>query len=270
MSGLRCSPQWSSSRAGRRRGGMPALLESRRRQVAQGRVTTFRVVVAEVFAQFLLRFGTSPEVLAVDALDLDRAVGRFHRRVATGFAPSPEGSRNSASLVFPAVALATHGNGNPARLQDLAIAVGSVLRTTIGVMHPARRRVAPAQGDPQCGQRQLLRQSRHPRFQFALWLSGRRLGRRLPLAHSAQFANVFADISDDRATAGMLRPPSVTCCTAAVRNSGVSLRFTFFLSTLHRVNLPSLVASASWVADQFAATTSRRDVFQARDPVADR
>ena len=39
-------------------------------------------------------------------------------------------------------------------------------------------------------------------------------------ARNTQFANVFADISNDRATAGMLRPPSLTCCTAAFRNSG--------------------------------------------------
>jgi hypothetical protein len=37
-------------------------------------------------------------------------------------------------------------------------------------------------------------------------------------ARNTQFANVFADI---RATAGMLRPPSATCFTAAARNSGV-------------------------------------------------
>jgi hypothetical protein len=40
-------------------------------------------------------------------------------------------------------------------------------------------------------------------------------------ARNTQFANVFADISSDRATAGMLRPLSVTCFTAAARNSGV-------------------------------------------------
>ncbi|MCM8636431.1 MAG: hypothetical protein NFW15_10880, partial [Candidatus Accumulibacter sp.] len=38
-------------------------------------------------------------------------------------------------------------------------------------------------------------------------------------ARPTQFANVFADISNDRATAGTLRPPSTTCCTAAFRNS---------------------------------------------------
>jgi hypothetical protein len=38
---------------------------------------------------------------------------------------------------------------------------------------------------------------------------------------NTQFANVFADISNDRATVGMLRRPSTTCCTAAARNSGV-------------------------------------------------
>ena len=39
-------------------------------------------------------------------------------------------------------------------------------------------------------------------------------------ARATQFANVFADISNDRATAGSLRPPSTTCCTDAFRNSG--------------------------------------------------
>ena len=40
------------------------------------------------------------------ALDLDRAVGRFHRRVV------------------PAVAVAAHGNGDSARLENLAIVAG--------------------------------------------------------------------------------------------------------------------------------------------------
>jgi hypothetical protein len=40
-------------------------------------------------------------------------------------------------------------------------------------------------------------------------------------ARKTQLANVFADISNDRATVGTLRRPSVTCCTAAARNSGV-------------------------------------------------
>ena len=40
-------------------------------------------------------------------------------------------------------------------------------------------------------------------------------------ARKTQFANVFADISSDRATAPMLRPPSVTWLTAAARNSSV-------------------------------------------------
>jgi len=43
-------------------------------------------------------------------------------------------------------------------------------------------------------------------------------------ARPTQFANVFADLSNDlssdRATAGTLCPPSTTCCTAAFRNSG--------------------------------------------------
>jgi len=65
-------------------------------------------------------------------------------------------------------------------------------------------------------------------------------------ARNTQFANVFPDLSNHRATAGMLRPPSVTCCTAAARNFGVSLRFTRFISNLHKFNLTCLVASVFW------------------------
>ena len=108
-------------------------------------------------ARFCLRgLGTRTEVLAVHALDLERAIDRFHRRIVPGFALSPEGSRNGASLVFPAVAWATPGDGDPARLRGLALVTGRVLRTAIGVMYQTGRRVTPAQGDVQCGQRQRL------------------------------------------------------------------------------------------------------------------
>ncbi|MDS4076698.1 MAG: hypothetical protein RKO68_12185 [Candidatus Accumulibacter sp.] len=56
-----------------------------------------------------------------------------------------------------------------------------------------------------------------PRADTAVGASSRR-------ARPTEFANVFADLSNDlssdRATAGTLCPPSTTCCTAAFRNSG--------------------------------------------------
>ena len=46
-----------------------------------------------------------------------------------------------------------------------------------------------------------------------------------PLERRACFASVFGDISNDRATDGILRPPSITCLIAASRNSGVYFRW---------------------------------------------
>ena len=70
-------------------------------------------------------------------------------------------------------------------------------------------------------------------------------------ARNTQFASVFGDISNDRATDGILRPPSRTCFTAACRNSGVYFRSDpVFISYLHKVKLPCLVASVFRGPDQ--------------------
>ena len=77
-----------------------------------------------------------------------------------------------------------------------------------------------------------------------------------------QFASVFGDISNDRATDGMLRPPPVTCLIAASRNSTVYFRWLYgrrppraspsvptFITYLHKVKLTHLVASVFWGPD---------------------
>lgn len=133
-----------------------ALLKCHQRQLAQRRVTTYGIVVADVLDRRPLGFGASAEVFAVCALDLHRAIGRFQRRVVPNFALSSRNSPNVAALVFRQWLFVTHGDGDLGRRQDLAIVTSGLRRTTIGGMHKARRRVTPAQGDPQCSEHQLF------------------------------------------------------------------------------------------------------------------
>jgi hypothetical protein len=70
-------------------------------------------------------------------------------------------------------------------------------------------------------------------------LTGGRFSSAWPLrARYTQFSSVFADISSERATEGILRPPSITCLTAASRNAIVYFRSdpTFIINTSTRSN----------------------------------
>src|SRR5712691_11109102 len=105
---------------------MPALLVDGRRDVAERRMTTFGVVVADEFKNRLARLLARSEMLAVHAFDLQCAVERFHRRVV------------------PAVAFTAHRHRDATRLQNLPIVLGSVLRSAIRVMHQTPIGISPA------------------------------------------------------------------------------------------------------------------------------
>src|SRR5664280_3227517 len=106
----------------------PEPLELRRCNVAERGMAPLGIVVTDVFDDRLACLLARLEVRVVDALDLQGAVDRFHRRVV------------------PAIPFATHRHRDASRLELASIVLRSVLRPTVRVMHQARIGIAP----PQC------------------------------------------------------------------------------------------------------------------------
>ena len=105
----------------------PAPLEFDRAQVAQSAVPPLRIVVADVLGQVVDRLLPAAVLLIMDAFDLERSVGRFHRRVIV------------------AVGTATHRHGDLPVIERFAVVVGAILTAPIRVMHQSGGRSAQPQ-----------------------------------------------------------------------------------------------------------------------------
>src|ERR1019366_10669966 len=113
------------------------------------------IVVTDVLDDRLARLIPRLEAHVVDALDLQGAVDRFHRRVV------------------PAIPFATHRHRDASRLELASIVLRSVLRPTVRVMQQARIGIAPPQCNVQRAQRQLLRHrlAHCPAYELAAYRS---------------------------------------------------------------------------------------------------